>query len=144
MWQHIRSVWTMHIVSHTGLHCNQAQRSKTPHLQSLTRETMVHKTANTDPGAWLYRYRLAVSGVADFKGHSLMSGFSTQFNARSNRVTSIKSTYRKQKRHYEERSWKLNDPPLHLSSCLPLEVWDHLPQLSTATYASRQAWHTLQ
>ena len=69
------------------------------------------------------------------KGHSLMPGFSTQL---LNQIVPLlwspptTSTNWRRRDTMKTGSWKLNDPPLHLSSCLPLEVWDHLPQISTA------------
>ena len=76
-----------------------------PHLQPLTGETMAHKTANTDPGA-----RLDISACGVWGGRFERTFFDVRvFNpsARSNRATSLKSTYRKheleKKRHYEER-----------------------------------------
>lgn len=75
-----------------------------PHLQPLTGETMAHKTANTDSGA-----RLDISACGVWGDRFERTFFDVRvFNpsARSNRATSLKSTYRKhemeKKRHYEE------------------------------------------
>ena len=76
-----------------------------PHLQPLTGETMVHRTANTEPGA-----RLDISACGVWGGRFERTFFDVRvFNpsAQSNRATSLQSTYRRhkmeKKRHYEQR-----------------------------------------
>ena len=80
-----------------------------PHLQPLTGETMVHRTANTEPGA-----RLDISACGVWDGRFERTFFDVRvFNpsAQSNRATSLQSTYRRyemeKKRHYEQRGLEI-------------------------------------
>ena len=113
------SVWNMHYRVPQGATLHNEVRDLTasmlremchdvqvePHLQSLTGETMAHKTTNTDPGA-----RLDISACSVWGGQFERTFFDVRvFNpiAQSNCATSLKSTYHKhkleKKRHYEDR-----------------------------------------
>ena len=87
--------------------CHDVQAE--PHLQTLTGETMVLRTANTEPGA-----RLDISACGVWGGRFERTFFDVRvFNpsAQSNLATSLQSTYRRhemeKKRHYEQRVLKI-------------------------------------
>ena len=85
-----------------------------PHLQTLTGETMGHRSANTETGA-----RLDISACGVWGGRFERTFFDVRVfkpSVRSNRATSLQSTYHKHEKKSDtinKEFWKLNVLPSH-------------------------------